>query len=270
MVKIACLNITSTNSMIENIEQVERSIQEAVSHGAKWLFTPECVAFMSASRSESQAHFFTQDSHPALHAFKAMAKDYDIWLQIGSLSTVESTGDERAFGRSYLINNKGEIVESYDKIHLYKTTLDNGESYDETATLRHGSHSVIAPTPWGMLGMCVCYDLRFPQLARCLATQGAHILSYPSAFVEYTGKAHWEVLLRARAIENGCYVVASNQTGALNGRTTYGHSMIIDPWGTVLADAGTQPGLIYADIDEARCDHTRAMLPCHKHDRDFT
>ncbi len=269
MVNIACINMTSSNVMDENIEKVSVMIHEAAAEGAEFIFTPECVALMSIRRDEQIAHFYTEETHPALRAFKQLARDLGVWISVGSLSVAHIKGDEKATGRSFVISHLGEIVERYDKIHLYDVELPNGERYSESRTINHGKGASIAITPWGKLGMSICYDVRFPQLYRHLASQGADFLCVPSAFTAYTGKAHWEILLRARAIENACYVIAANQTGTANGRTTYGHSMIIDPWGTVLANAGEDEGIIYATIDREQCEKIRSTLPCYLHDRDF-
>ena len=200
-----------------------------------------------------------------------------MWLLIGSLAIDlsrepgEIEGERRLANRSYLIDPNGAIVARYDKVHMFDVDLAGGESYRESNAFRPGGQSVLAETPWGILGMTVCYDLRFPHLYRALAQAGADFLAIPSAFTVPTGKAHWHVLMRARAIENGCYVFAPAQWGEhAEGRRTYGHSLIVDPWGEIVADGGEGVGIISARIDAAAIAKARRMVPSLKHDRPFT
>jgi predicted amidohydrolase len=205
----------------------------------------------------------------SLVAFCALAEELRIWLLIGSLAIKVS--DDKTANRSYLVASDGRIAARYDKIHLFDVDLPNGESYRESRTVIAGEQAVTADLPWGRVGLSVCYDLRFPQLYRVLAKGGAEILSVPSAFTETTGRAHWQLLLRARAIENGCFVIAPAQGGKhANGRSTYGHSMIVGPWGEILAEAGTEPGIIMADIDLDEVAAVRARVPSLQHDRPFS
>jgi len=191
-----------------------------------------------------------------------------VWLLIGSLAIKVS--DTKTANRSFLIDPKGGIAAQYDKIHLFDVDLPSGETYRESNTVAGGNRAILAETSWGRLGMTICYDLRFPHLYRALAKAGAFLLTVPSAFTETTGKAHWHTLLRARAIENGAFVVAPAQGGThANGRKTYGHSLIVAPWGEVLAEAGTDPCVIVAEIDSARVTDARTRVPSLKHDRDF-
>jgi predicted amidohydrolase len=177
---------------------------------------------------------------------------------------------DRAANRSFLINRKGEIVARYDKIHMFDVDLASGESYRESRNFRPGELAVIANLPWGRLGLTVCYDLRFPALYRALAEAGVSFLTVPSAFTRQTGEAHWQVLLRARAIENGCFVFAAAQGGRHeNGRETFGHSLVVDPWGRILAEGGTEPGVVIADIDSAAVADARARIPSLQHGRRF-
>jgi predicted amidohydrolase len=212
---------------------------------------------------------YTMQTHPALPHASALARKHNIWLLIGSIA-IKEEGDERNYNRSVLMDDKGTIAAVYDKIHLFDVTLPDGHEYKESARMRPGNSAVTVDTPWFKLGMSVCYDLRFPHLYRSLAKAGAHVLAVPSAFTVPTGLAHWEVLLRARAIENGAYVIAPAQTGQHpGGRETYGHSLIIDPWGKVLVGGGTEAGVITADIDMEQVAKIRSSLPSLEHDRAF-
>jgi predicted amidohydrolase len=209
-----------------------------------------------------------EEGHPAVDAFSLTAKELGIWLLVGSVS-VKLPGGKVA-NRSMLMDNNGRIVARYDKIHLFDVDLDNGETYRESATIEPGGRSVVAALPWGKLGMSICYDLRFPQLYRSLAHRGADFLSIPAAFTRTTGQAHWHVLQRARAIETGCYVFAPGQCGEhAEGRLTFGHSLIVDPWGTVLADGADDVGFIMAEVDPAKVAEARRKIPALTHDRPF-
>jgi predicted amidohydrolase len=208
-------------------------------------------------------------SHPALAAFREAAAKAGAWLLIGSIG-VKVEGGERLANRSYLLDASGNIVATYDKIHMFDVDLAGGESYRESATFRPGDRAVLADTPWGLLGMTVCYDLRFPHLYRTLAQAGARFITIPAAFTRPTGSAHWHVLQRARAIETGCYIFAPAQCGEhTQGRKTYGHSLIVAPWGEVLADGGDDVGIISAEIDTAKIDEARRMVPSLQHDRPY-
>jgi predicted amidohydrolase len=223
---------------------------------------------METGRDAVLAQARPEDDHPALAAFCGLARDLEVWLLGGSLSVL-LPGDKVA-NRSFLIDSGGGIRARYDKIYMFDVDLEDGESYRESATYRPGGAAVLAETPWGGLGMTVCYDLRFPQLYRDLAQAGASLLAVPSAFTRPTGEAHWEVLLRARAIENAAYVFAPAQCGEHpHGRLTYGHSLIVDPWGAVLADGGVSPGYVIAEIHPARVDEVRRSLPSLTHDRPY-
>jgi deaminated glutathione amidase len=212
-----------------------------------------------------------------LAALREVAQETGVWLLIGSLAIDLSRergtaeGERRLANRSYLVDPGGGVVARYDKIHMFDVDLAGGESYRESNAFRPGGRAVLAETPWGVLGMTVCYDLRFPHLYRALAQAGADFLAIPSAFTVPTGKAHWHVLMRARAIENGCFVFAPAQWGEhAEGRRTYGHSLIVDPWGEVLADAGEGVGIVSARIDLAAIAKARRMVPSLQHDRPFT
>lgn len=267
--KVACLQINSGNDIEQNIAKVKKMVKKAARNGADFIVTPENVLLMSKNAKDLATKTFHEDDNPGLLAFKEIAKECGKWILLGSLA-IRKKGNEKYVNRSYLINDKGKIVEHYDKIHLYDVTLDNGEVYEESKTVQSGKHIKMAKMPWGKLGMTVCYDLRFPHLFRSLAKAGAEFITVPAAFVKYTGQAHWHTLLRARAIENGCYIIAPGMTGKHpSGRETYGHSLIVDPWGHILAEAGEKEEIIYADVDAARVKQVRKCLPSLLHDRDF-
>lgn len=266
--RAACVQLRSTDSVAENIETASALIRKARKEGAEFIATPENTTLMAPDGGAKLERTFDEDHDPALPAFRALAEETRTWLLIGSLAIKISAA--KTANRSYLIDPKGRIVERYSKIHLFDVDLPSGESYRESNTVAGGDEAVIAELPWGLVGLTVCYDLRFPQLYRKLAQRGAAMFTVPSAFTETTGKAHWHTLLRARAIENGAFVIAPAQGGVhANGRRTYGHSLIVGPWGDVLAEAGTEPGIIVADIDVAAVAVARTRIPSLKHDRPF-
>jgi len=210
-----------------------------------------------------------EEDDPALAAFRTLAEELDIWLLIGSLAIKVS--ETKTANRSFLIAPRGTIVARYDKVHLFDVDLPSGEQYRESRTVAGGAAAVTADLPWGRLGLSVCYDLRFPQLYRALSKAGAVVLSVPSAFTETTGRAHWHVLLRARAVENGAFVIAPAQGGVhANGRRTFGHSLIVSPWGDILAEGGTEPGVVFAHIDPEEAAAARGRIPSLQHDRAFS
>jgi predicted amidohydrolase len=266
--RAACVQLRSSDDVAENIRVTSDLVREAKSKGAQFIATPENTTLMAPDGGAKLEKSFSEDRDPALPAFTELAKELGIWLLIGSLAIKVS--DTKTANRSFLINPDGRIAARYDKIHLFDVDLPSGETYRESNTVAGGSRTVIANLPWGKVGMTICYDLRFPQLYRALAQKGAFMLTVPSAFTETTGKAHWHVLLRARAIENGAFVIAPAQGGThANGRQTYGHSLIVAPWGEIIAEAGTEPGVIVADIDPAMVDAARGRVPNLRHDRAF-
>lgn len=267
--RLACVQTNSGNDMAANIEAAVNFIHAAREAGADFISLPECVSMMEPDRALVAEKAAPQETHPALESFKGCARDTGAWLLAGSV-TVE-LDDERVANRSVLLDPEGGVRAWYDKIHMFDVDLPGGESYRESQTYRPGGEARIATTPWGVLGMTVCYDLRFPRLYRALAQAGADFLAVPSAFTRQTGRAHWHVLLRARAIETGCYVFAPAQCGDHPGnRQTYGHSLIVDPWGEIIADGGEAPGFVIADIDPAKVAEARRALPSLEHDRDFS
>ena len=254
--------------MAANIRAASALIREAAVGGARFIATPENTTLMAADAGAKLASSHSEAGDPALPVFAALAKELGVHLLIGSLAIKVS--ETRTANRSFLFAPDGQVTARYDKIHLFDVALSGSEAYAESNTVAGGASAVLAGTPWGRIGMSVCYDVRFPQLYRRLALGGAFAFTVPSAFTVPTGEAHWHVLLRARAIENGAFVFAPAQGGTHdNGRMTYGHSLIIDPWGTVLVEAGTDPGVIFADIDPAASAAARAKLPNLRHARDF-
>ncbi len=266
--KAACVQLRSSDDVNENIATASRLIREAKAMGADFIATPENTTLMAPDGGAKIEKTFAEDADPALPVFRALAKELGIHLLIGSLAIKVSK--TKTANRSFLIGPDGGIAAHYDKIHLFDVDLPSGETYRESNTVAGGDRAVLAKTPWGRMGLTVCYDLRFPQLYRKLAQAGAFLLTVPAAFTETTGKAHWHTLLKARAIENGAFVVAPAQGGLhANGRRTYGHSLIVAPWGEVLAEGDTEPGVILAEIDPALAADARARVPNLRHDRDF-
>jgi predicted amidohydrolase len=266
--KAACLQVNAGSDMDENIKAAASLALEARAAGAELVVMPENVSMMAWGRANVIARALPEASHKALHSFRELARKTGLWLHCGSLAVLLE--DERVANRSFLIDPEGAIVAAYDKIHMFDVDLGNGESYRESATFCPGRDAVLADTPWGGLGMSICYDLRFPQLYRSLAQAGAKLLVVPAAFTRTTGKAHWHVLLRARAIETGCFVLAPAQCGEHEGgRQTFGHALIVSPWGVILADAGEQPGYVMAELDLDLVEEARGKVPSLKHDRAF-
>jgi predicted amidohydrolase len=266
--RAACVQLRSSDDVAENIRTASALIREAHGKGAQFVATPENTTLMAPDGGAKLEKSFDEEHDPALPQFRALAEGLGLWLLIGSLAIKVS--DSKTANRSFLLDPKGRIAARYDKIFLFDVDLPNGETYRESNTVAGGSDATVAELPWGKLGLSICYDLRFPHLYRKLAQAGAQMLAVPSAFTETTGRAHWHVLLRARAIENGAFVFAPAQGGThANGRQTYGHSLIVAPWGQVLAEAGTEPCVIIADIDLAAVNDARARVPSLRHDRPF-
>jgi deaminated glutathione amidase len=252
-----------------NAQAVARMIGEAKSAGADYVLTPEMTNILAAKRAQLFSTIVEEDQDPSLATFRELARKLAIYVHVGSLAI--KVGHERAANRGFLIDPKGEIAARYDKIHMFDVDLDGGESYRESNSYRPGELAVLSDLPWGRLGITICYDLRFPALYRALAEAGATMLTIPSAFTKKTGEAgHWHVLIRARAIENGCFVFAAAQGGTHeSGRESYGHSLIVDPWGRILAEGGTEPGLVMADVDPQEVSKARARIPSLEHGRRF-
>ena len=251
-----------------NLDAAVKLIGEAKKNGADYVQTPEITNIMEPEREKMFAAIAVEDDDKTLAGLRDTARKHAIYVHIGSLAIKASP--DRAANRSFLIDPKGEIVARYDKIHMFDVDLANGESYRESGRFRAGELAVLADLPWGRLGLTICYDLRFPALYRALAEAGAIFLAIPSAFTRQTGEAHWHALMRARAIENGSFVLAAAQGGMHeNGRETYGHSLVVDPWGKVIAEGGTEPGVIMAEIDPAAVAAARARVPSLQHGRRF-
>ena len=269
--KAGLIQTNVSNEMAENEDFVREQARLARAAGADFIMTPENTGLIGANRDETLEKAQTEESHAMLAACRAAARETGAWFLLGSIH-VRVPGEEQIRNRSYLIDSSGGIVASYDKIHMFDVRLAGGENYRESATFRPGDRSVLAETPWGVLGMTICYDLRFPYLYRDLAHAGAIMLAVPSSFTVPTGKAHWHAILRSRAIETGCFLFAPAQVGTHkgSGRKTYGHSIAISPWGEILADAGGETaGFVLADIDLAKVAEARQMVPSLEHDRKY-
>jgi predicted amidohydrolase len=251
-----------------NLDAAVKLIGEAKAGGADYVLTPEMTNILELKRERLFAAIVAEESDASLAAFQELARKLGIFLHVGSLAIKLSA--DKAANRSFLINRQGEIVARYDKIHMFDVDLANGESYRESRNYRPGEIAVVTDLPWGRLGLTVCYDLRFPALYRALAESGSSFLAIPSAFTRQTGEAHWHVLNRARAIENGAFVLAAAQGGKHeNGRETFGHSLVVDPWGRILAEGGTEPGVVLATIDPAEAAAARGRIPSLQHGRRF-
>ena len=251
-----------------SLEQGTRLIREAVACGADYVLTPEVTNIMQTNRKALFEQLATEPDDLSLKAYRALATELKIHLHVGSLALRAS--QERAVNRSFLIGPDGGVIASYDKIHMFDIDLPDGESYRESANYQPGETAVIADLPWGRMGLTICYDVRFPALYRALAESGASFLTVPSAFTRKTGEAHWHTLLRARAIENGCFVFAAAQAGLHeNKRETYGHSLIVAPWGEILAEGGVEPGVFLAKIDPSKVEAARKAVPSLQHGRRF-
>jgi predicted amidohydrolase len=252
----------------KNAEGLVARVREAAAGGAAMLFTPEMSGLLDRDRARAMRHLHLQSDDPVLAAVRAAAKEAGIWVHLGSLALLAEDGD-KLVNRGFVIDDAGDIRASYDKIHLFDVDLPTGESWRESAAYERGGRAVVVDTPVGELGLSICYDLRFAGLYAALTNEGATILAIPAAFTVPTGEAHWHVLMRARAIEAGAFVVAAAQVGQHeDGRVTYGHSLVVDPWGKVLLDMGGEgPGLGFAEIDQAAVEEVRRRLPAIWHRR---
>ena len=273
--KAALLQMTSGDQPTVNLPVTLGMIRDAASQGAGFVLTPEVTNCLSSSRKHQQDVLQHEADDITLAAIRAEARALGIWISIGSLALKTDDADGRFANRSFMISPAGEIVARYDKIHMFDVNVSATETYRESAGYRPGTHAAMAQTPFGTVGLSICYDLRFAGLYRRLAQAGAEILLVPSAFSATTGKAHWETLLRARAIETGAFVLAAAQTGAHGGgsgawRHTHGHSLAVAPWGEVIADGGTTPGIVMVDLDRTKVSQARKRIAALTHDRDFT
>ncbi|WP_029075527.1 carbon-nitrogen hydrolase family protein [Kaistia adipata] len=267
--KAACVQMRSGRSVARNVDNAEALIRAAAAAGAGYVLTPEMTTILDRDKAALLAAIGPEETDSSLQRFRETARELGIHLHIGSMAIKLS--DDHIANRSFLIAPNGAIVGRYDKIHMFDVDLTGGESYRESATYRPGDTAVVADLPWAKLGLTICYDVRFPALHRTLAKAGASVLAVPAAFTKKTGEAHWHVLLRSRAIETGSYVVAAAQAGHHeDGRDTFGHSVIIDPWGKILAEADDQPGFIIAEIDPAYSVTARQAIPALANARDFS
>jgi len=265
--RVACIQVNAQDDLLRNIEAIEFLMNQAYAQGARFMALPENAYYM---RGEETGTSYHMETHPGLLHACDWARRHGCGVLVGSIFVAMEDTHKWA-NRSVLVNERGEIVTYYDKIHLFDVNLGDGETYRESDRILHGEAAQLAIVPFGVLGMSVCYDVRFPYLFRDMACSGATVLAVPAAFAKRTGEAHWHVLLRARAIENGCYVIAPAQCGSHpKNRQTYGHSLIIDPWGNIIAEAGTEPCVVMADINPQQVTKVREQLPSLQHGRGYT
>ncbi len=265
--RIALLQMTSGVDPLANLAVMEAAIADAAAGGAEMLFLPEMCGLLDSNRDRAHGHLVGESESPVLAGLQAAARKHGIWVHAGSLAIRDAGGDGRLANRGFVITATGEIAARYDKMHLFDVDLPTGESWRESNAYAPGESAVVAATPVGMLGLSVCYDLRFPALYAALSGAGAGVIAIPAAFTVPTGEAHWHVLMRARAIENACYVVAAAQHGRHeDGRATFGHSLVVDPWGAVILECAA-PGLAFAEIDPAKIADARTRIPVLTHRR---
>lgn len=270
ILRLGLVQMTSAVRHESNIAEMQERVGEAVQAGCQMVAFPEVSGMMNRRMAAEPELIKTEDNDPFILACRAAAAEFGVWIHTGSTPVI-AEGEARFFNHSNLIDASGQIVAAYDKLHLFDIFPDGGKPILESKRFAPGAGPVLAETPWGGLGMSICYDLRFPALYRKYAQAGAAMLFIPSAFTIPTGQAHWEVLLRARAIENGAFVVAAAQVGEHeDGRRTYGHSMVVDPWGRVLADMEARVGLAVIEMDMAEVGRARAQIPSLEHDRPLT
>jgi predicted amidohydrolase len=266
--RVGLLQMRSGREPARNLDAAVALIREAKSAGADYVQTPEMTNILERNRESLFAAITPEEKDPSLAAFRTLAHELGLYVHVGSLAI--EVLPEKAVNRSFLIDPKGEIIARYDKIHMFDVDLAGGESYRESHSYRPGELAVAADLPWGRIGLTICYDLRFPALYRALAEAGASFIAIPSAFTQQTGEAHWHILTRARAIENGCFIFAAAQGGRHeHGRETFGHSIMVDPWGRVIAEGGSEPGVIMADVDPSLVATVRARIPSLQHGRRF-
>jgi predicted amidohydrolase len=266
--RAALVQLRASREIAPNLDQAEALIRQSTQGGADYVQTPENTALMELEPERVLALVRTEAESEALARLRALAAELGIWLHVGSLGI--KIDEERVANRSFVIDPNGEIAARYDKLHMFDVDLAGGESYRESEYYGPGAKAVVVDLPFGRLGISICYDLRFPSLYRALAIAGANLIAIPAAFTKQTGQAHWHVLVRARAIETGAFVLAATQGGLHeNGRETFGHSMIVSPWGEILAEAGEHPGVVFADIDVSASEAARARIPSLKHGRNF-
>ena len=269
---LALIQLRTPATAAAGLAHVEPLIRQAALEGAQFILTPEGTNFLEQRRGLRDEALSAEDADVAVQGLKALAHELGVWLLIGSaIVEAGAEGDDRAANRSLLISPEGQIAARYDKMHVFDVDLANGETYRESKSIRPGEEAVVADTPWGRLGLTICYDIRFPHLHRALAKAGASLIAIPAAFTRPTGEAHWETLLRARAIETGAFVLAPAQGGEHeDGRKTWGRSTVVSPWGEIIAKADHDtPGILHAHIDLEAVDRARASIPALTHDRPF-
>ena len=267
-IRVACVQMRSGSEVAPNIAEASALIRQAAAGGADLIATPEMTTLLDRKPGSAWEKSASEDADPGLAAFRALAKELGVTLLIGSLAIRAEEG--KCANRSFLIGPDGGIIARYDKIHMFDVQLNAGNVYKESDSYAPGGNAIVANLPTAKLGLAVCYDVRFPDLFRQLAISGAQIIAVPAAFTKITGEAHWHTLLRARAIETGCFVIAPAQGGKhQDGRETFGHSLIIDPWGEILAEGGVDPGVISATLDLSKVDEVRGKIPSLKHARPF-
>ena len=263
----ACVQMRSGRDPLKNRDDAVALVREAAGRGAAFVQTPEMTSLVERERAALFEKIGPEDQDPTLAALREVARERRVLVQVGSIPV---RVDGKIANRAFLVDATGEVVASYDKVHLFDVDLPSGESWRESATYTGGDRAVLAETPWGLLGLTICYDVRFPALYRALAENGALFLSAPACFTKQTGEAHWHVLQRARAVETGSFMISAAQGGRHeDGRETFGHSLIVDPWGRVLAEAGTDPGVILAEIDTGLVAEARTRIPTLRHGRPF-
>jgi len=267
--KVALVQMNSVRDIQTNLHESRKFITEAAARGAEFITTPENTTSIEPIRAAALANTPYEKDHPGISFYSSLAKELRIWLLIGSMPV--KVNDNKIANRSFLFDRQGNVIVRYDKIHLFDVDLKAGESYRESDQIQAGTEAILADTPWGRIGLSICYDIRFAALYRAMAQAGASILTVPAAFTVPTGKAHWHVLLRARAIETGCFVLAPAQCGIhAEGRKTFGHSLIVNPWGEILGEGdNNEPGVITASLDLTEVMEARHMIPALQHDRVF-
>jgi len=263
----ACIQNSASDDFQDSLDQALTLSTSAIDKGADFIVLPEFFSCYSILDDGLHLSPFAEQEHPALPAFSDLAQNTGTWILLGSLAVTAPTG--KIYNRSYLISDQGNIQARYEKIHMFDVNLSSGEVYKESDSCEAGENAITTPLPWLTLGMSICYDVRFPALYRTLAQNGAGLITVPAAFTKTTGMDHWHILLRARAIENGCYIVAPCQSGRHGKAETYGHSLIIDPWGKVLSDGGEEAGFITTEINPANVTKARNKIPSLQHDRAF-
>ena len=265
---VACVQNCATNDLDANLHKVAALIRSAKDAGASLIVLPEFFCNLEPGDGNYYEAGYTAEDHPALARMRTLAAELASWLVLGSIPVRAAA--PKVFNRCFVVDPHGAVTATYDKIHLFDVAIKDGQNYRESNAVAAGEQAVVTALPWGKLGLSICYDVRFPHLYRQLAQAGADFITIPAAFTAKTGAAHWHTLVRGRAIETGCYVFAPGQCGTRPwGRQTYGHSLIVDPWGTVLADGGEDEGFVLAEVDPARVVATRRMIPSLHHDRHF-